>query len=157
MRRFIAVLEDNDDRIAAMQGCLADKFPFFERKFFRTASDMIDWLGENLAAVVCLCLDHDLEPPVDRPPCDPGTGRDVAEFLVGSEPRFPVVLHTTNAPAAMAMEAMLQEQGWQVERVMPYDDLVWVAEIWLPTVRQVIVDAAAVRPALLESPAQRDT
>ncbi|HEX5104806.1 MAG TPA: cyclic-phosphate processing receiver domain-containing protein [Pirellulaceae bacterium] len=156
MRRYIAVLEDNDDRIAAMERCLADKFPFFERKFFRTASDTIDWLGENMGVVICLCLDHDLEPPADRPTCEPGTGRDVAEFLAGVEPCFPVVLQTTNAFAGIAMEAMLGEQGWRVERVMPYEDLVWVAEAWLPTVRQVIVDAAEIRRELLESPARRE-
>jgi hypothetical protein len=155
VKRCIAVLEDNDDRIAAMQCLLADKFPFFDHLFSRTASDQITWLQQHAERVICLCLDHDLEPPADRPEFDPGTGRDVVEFLNRGEPAFPVIVHTTNAHAGLAMTESLHEHGWTVRRVMPYDDVRWIAEAWLPTVRQAIVDAAQDVPELAApSPAQ---
>lgn len=148
MRRCIAVLEDNDDRIQAMQRCLADKFPFFEHQFCRTADEQIAWLREHWETTICLCLDHDLEPPAHAPQSDPGTGRDVVDFLVRCEPSFSIVVHTSNTHAAIAMIALLDEHGWTVQRAMPYDDLAWIGELWLPTVRQVIVDAAEANAAV---------
>ena len=141
MRQVIVILEDNKDRIAAMDECLADKFPFFERRFFRTAAATIAWLAENLPRVVCLSLDHDLEPTSPGDP-DPGTGRMVADFLATSRPTCPVIIHTTNRVAADGMEMALVDGGWSVERIMPYDDCRWIAEAWLPLMRQAIVDSA---------------
>jgi hypothetical protein len=40
------------------------------------------------------------------------------------------------------MELALVDGGWSVERVMPYEDCRWIAEAWLPLIRQVIVDSA---------------
>ncbi len=141
MRQSIVILEDNAERIAAMDDCLADKFPHFHREFFRTAPDAVEWLSKGLTHVVCLSLDHDLEPLTNDSP-DPGTGRQVADFLAGSAPQCPVIIHSTNRIAAEGMEFTLTDSGWMVERVMPYDDRRWIAEAWLPLVRQVIVDAA---------------
>jgi hypothetical protein len=144
MHQVIAVLEDNADRIAAMDDCLADKFPFFERQFFRTADAAIGWLSEHLLQAVCISLDHDLEPASSGDP-DPGTGRAVADFLAAARPVCPVIIHTTNRPAADGMEMTLVDGGWSVERVLPYDDCRWIAEAWLPLVRHAIVDAAAIQ------------
>jgi hypothetical protein len=141
MRRTIAVLEDNLDRIAAMGDCLEDKFPFFERRFFRTAPDAIAWLTDNHSKLTCLSLDHDLEPATSQDG-DPGTGRVVADFLATLAPRCPVIIHTTNRLAADGMEFVLLDSGWPVERIMPYEDCRWIAEAWLPLVRQVIVASA---------------
>jgi hypothetical protein len=141
MRQVIVILEDNADRIAVMDDCLADKFPFFERQFFRTAAAANDWLDHGLSQVVCVSLDHDLEPlSPDHP--DPGTGRRVADYLATFRPVCPVIIHTTNRPAADGMELALVDGGWSVERVMPYEDCRWIAEAWLPLIRQVIVDSA---------------
>jgi hypothetical protein len=148
----IAILEDNDERIAAMQRYLADKFQFFSMQFFRTADGAVEWIREHSDQIICLSLDHDLECPLGAP--DPGCGRDVAEFVAGLHPRFPIVIHSTNSHAAIAMEALLQERGWTVSRVLPYGDLAWVAEIWLPSIRAAIV-GGAVKPsatALATSP-----
>jgi hypothetical protein len=142
MRSVIAILEDNDDRTNAMRDCLADKFPFFETVFFRSAATMIDWLRENLPRAICIVLDHDLEPaPADPPGSDPGTGRDVSDFLLGFRPLCPVVVHSSNVHAAIAMEQDLAEAGWAVERLLPYGDLEWIAAEWLPRVRNAIVHA----------------
>lgn len=148
MKRCIAILDDNEERIIEMQRVLADKFPFFDCHFSRTAPEQIAWLQEHGASAICLCLDHDLEPPASHPTCDPGTGRDVVEFLIGGEAAFPVIVHTTNAHAGLAMMELLNECRWPAIRVMPYDDLQWIAEAWLPAVRQAIVDAAGDFPAL---------
>jgi hypothetical protein len=67
---------------------------------------------------------------------------------VQGEASFPVIVNTTNAHAGLAMVELLKERGWPVERVLPYDDLRWIAEAWLPVVRQVIVDAAEGVPEL---------
>ena len=148
MRRVIAILEDNADRMAAMDECLADKFPFFERQFFRTAPAAIAWLADNLAQAICVSLDHDLEPLTAGDP-DPGTGRMAADFLANLRPTCPVIIHTTNRPAADGMELVLLDGGWSVERIVPYDDCRWIAEAWLPLVRQAIVDAATQQPSSL--------
>jgi len=140
MRMTIAVLEDNDERIGAMQRYLADKFPFFDVRFFRTAYAAIEWIPEHSSQIICLSLDHDLEAPAGEP--DPGSGRDVAEFVARLQPQFPIVIHSTNTHAAIAMEALLQERGWTVSRVLPYGDLAWLAEIWLPAIRAAVVDSA---------------
>ena len=148
MRRIIAVLEDNEERIAEMQRVLADKFPFFDHHFSRTAPTQIAWLQQHGESTICLCLDHDLDPPASDPACDPGTGRDVVEFLIRGEAAFPVIVHTTNAHAGIAMRELLQDRHWSALRVMPYEDLRWIAEAWLPAVRQAIVDAAHDYPEL---------
>ena len=141
MGQAIVVLEDNSERIAAMEECLADKFPFFERRFFRTAPAALEWLADHLPRAVCVSLDHDLEPATANDP-DPGTGREVADFLAQRAGQCPVIIHSTNRIAAEGMEFVLHEAGWVVERVAPYDSCRWIGEAWLPRVRQAIVDAA---------------
>lgn len=139
----IAILEDNEERIQAMQCHLTDKFPFYESRFFRTADTAITWLRDHLDGIICLSLDHDLESPPGAP--DPGTGRDVVNFLADTQPKFPVVIHSTNLHAAIAMDVLLGEHGWSVSRISPYGDLEWISEVWLPTVRTAIL-AQADRP-----------
>jgi hypothetical protein len=60
MRQAIVVLEDNAERIAAMDDCLADKFPFFQRRFFRTAPGAISWLADRAWAVERVMPDDDI-------------------------------------------------------------------------------------------------
>jgi hypothetical protein len=148
MRQSIVVLEDNTERIAVMEDCLADKFPFFERQFFRTAPAANAWLRENGATVACISLDHDLE-PMSPGDADPGTGRMVADLLAGFRPTCPIILHTTNRLAADGMELVLADSGWAVERIMPYENCRWIAEAWLPIVRKAIVSAAGSQPSPL--------
>ncbi len=145
MRLTIAILEDNADRIVAMRDCLADKFPTYELRVFQTAQEAVSWLRHHISRTICLSLDHDLEPQHPGDP-DPGTGRDVVSFLVSVPANCPVLIHTTNAPAGLAMDALLQESGWTTDRIMPYDGLSWIAQSWLPAVRRLIVDSATADP-----------
>jgi hypothetical protein len=144
-RMTIAVLEDNPDRIAEMDRLLAENFPLICRTFARSAGQAIAWLEENWSSVICICLDHDLEPSdTSTETDDPGTGRIVSDFLIGKLPICPVVIHTSNQFAAIAMEADLVDAGWSVSRVTPFENLEWLAKAWLPLVRNAIVQTAIV-------------
>src|SRR5262249_13148242 len=107
----------------------------------RTSSAATAWLADHLSQTACISLDHDLEPEAPCDP-DPGTGRIVADFLASSLRLCPVIIHTTNRVAADGLELVLSDAGCAVERVMPYENCRWIAEAWLPLVRQAIVGAA---------------
>lgn len=141
MAYFIAILEDDSDRQAAMADCLEDRFPQYPIRFFATAAEMIWHLRRNLSDVIVIGLDHDLElvPIVGKSLLDPGSGRIVADYLASVAPVCPVVIHTTNAPAGDGMEAILQDAGWATSRVTPYGDLQWIPEVWLRAMRDAVV------------------
>jgi CheY-like chemotaxis protein len=133
MAERIVILEDDARRREEMARVLHDAgFP--PPTFFLTAGPMIAQMAQECSADL-ISLDHDLEPDVDQ--LDPGTGRDVANFLATRVPVCPVIIHSTNYPAALGMEAELVERGWSVERIAPYDDLAWVQEAWLPLVLEL--------------------
>lgn len=129
----IALLDDDPDRIRAMVDCLIGYLPDFENAIFDNAPDMIEWLSEHLKETALICLDHDLGPNRTRngEVFDPGTGRDVANFLAIQNPVCPVVIHTTNNLAAPGMELVLEDSGWPHLRIVPYNDLEWVAADWI--------------------------
>jgi hypothetical protein len=118
-------------------GALSETFPEHDTIFFDNAPDMIAWLTGHLEQVVLLCLDHDLGPSHwrDDGPFEPGSGRDVADFLAGCPPSCPVVIHTSNYLAAPGMLQVLEASGWGVERVVPFDDLTWLTQSWLPVLQ----------------------
>ncbi|HEX5271066.1 MAG TPA: cyclic-phosphate processing receiver domain-containing protein [Gemmataceae bacterium] len=141
MAMKIVILEDNADRVRAMRDCLTDRFSRFECHFFDDAAGVRDYLETNLADTIVICLDHDLE--LKQFPSgevvDPGTGREVADYLAGKSPVCPVVIHTTNAPAGRGMEMVLRDAHWKTFRVIPFDDLAWIPTDWFRTVRRAIV------------------
>lgn len=144
MAMKIAILEDNVERQRAMASCLADRFYQYEAQFFDDASRMVDYLREHLEDTIVLSLDHDLElKPASRGRwIDPGTGRDVADYLAKRPPACPIVIHTTNSPAAEGMAQVLQDAHWQTHRVIPFDDLSWIRSDWLRTMRRAILTMA---------------
>lgn len=142
----ILILEDNEDRRLAMQERLKERFPFFEVDFFATAKKMNEHIASSgLEDVALVSLDHDLEliPGADSELIDPGTGVDVAEELSRQQAVCPVIVHTTNNVAGDRMQCMLQKAGWKTQRVVPYDDLVWIDDMWFPIVRREIVHSVA--------------
>jgi CheY-like chemotaxis protein len=143
----IVILEDNHGRRAAMEDCLRDRFHQHEVVFFGDASMMCKFLDQDLASVLLIDLDHDLElePTKNGPSKDPGTGREVADFLAARQPVCPVIVHTTNSAAGDGMEFLLCEAGWSVHRVHPYGDTEWIATSWFRAVRNAIVAAALPR------------
>jgi hypothetical protein len=144
MPMAIAILEDNAERRDVMSACLRDRFPQYRHCVFTSADGIIRFLEEELANTVAICLDHDLDliEGANGRCIDPGTGRDVADFLAARTPVCPVVVHTTNAVAAVGMESALTDAGWVIRRVVPYGDLDWIGETWLRAVRDAIVAAA---------------
>jgi len=137
----IAILEDNADRQAVMRRCLADRFYTFDAHLFDDPAEMIRFLDEHLAQTLVICLDHDLEIKTgpDGRLVDPGTGRAVADYLAGKAPVCPVIIHTTNADAAVAMKRVLHRAGWKTRRVVPFDDTAWIETDWFFAVRRAIV------------------
>lgn len=136
----IAILEDDADRTASMTRCLAERLPRYRVVVFGNAPDMIEWLREHLHEAALLCLDHDLGPNRTRGGrvFDPGTGRDVVDYLASRQPTCPVVIHTTNSLAAPGMQMALDDSGWTCRRVVPYFDLQWVREAWIVEVEQAL-------------------
>jgi CheY-like chemotaxis protein len=140
----ILILEDNKDRREAMQECLADRLYTYEAVFFAAPQPMLRYLREHLGEAICISLDHDMElvEDADGRFSDPGTGREIADYLATQSPQCDVVVHSTNTAVAQGMESVLTESGWTVHRVAPWGDLDWVRASWFPTVRRAILDAA---------------
>jgi hypothetical protein len=137
----IVILEDNADRQAVMQACLADRFYTFDAHFFDNAPDATRFLADHLAETLVISLDNELElkPGPDGRWIDPGEGRQVAEFLAGREPVCPVIIATTNSTAAVAMEDVLRGAGWKTRRVVPFDDTRWIETDWFSALRRAVV------------------
>jgi CheY-like chemotaxis protein len=149
MAMKIVILEDNADRQRAMRAWLTDRFYSYEHRFFDDSGEMIRYLGDHLADTIVISLDHDLElKPGPHGRClDPGSGREVADYLATQAPVCPVILQTTNAPAAAGMELVLREAGWKTRRVVPFDDLRWIETDWYPAIRRAIVGPTSRRPS----------
>jgi CheY-like chemotaxis protein len=137
----IVILEDNIDRRCEMRAMLNDRFSQYDVRFFQTAGETIAYLREHLHQTLVVVLDHDLDLiPIDgHRPFDPGSGRDVADFLVTQPPVCPILIHTTNSAAAIGMLTVLDEAGWTTHQVVPEGDLEWIRTLWIPAIRNAIV------------------
>jgi hypothetical protein len=139
MPRVLVLLEDDPRRAAAMIEVVqsALRLPVVQHD---NAPDMVEWLEANLDGAVLIALDHDLGPSRSRDGqrFEPGIGRAVADFLAERSPTCPVVIHSSNAPAAEGMRICLEAGGWAVTRVYPFDDLAWMERDWLPEVQRLV-------------------
>jgi len=150
-RLQIVVLEDNSERREAMMDCLRDRFARYDIVLFATAVEMIDHLRRHPDLPLVIALDHDLDlvPIAGKRVIDPGTGRDVADYLASQSPNCPVVIHSSNVPAVTGMIQTLEESGWSVSRVIPDADTRWIRQAWITAIRNAIVSAVA--PATVHS------
>ena len=140
MAKKIVILEDNADRRLEMERCLKDRFYQFDLFFFDNSQEMTHFLDTHLQDTLVICLDHDLELKAGpEHMVDPGTGRQVADYLASKAPVCPVIIHTTNSPAGQGMEAVLHEAHWKTQRISPFGDLEWISSRWFPVVRRAIV------------------
>jgi hypothetical protein len=132
------MLEDNVERLAEMGDALSTLADDVTIRGADNAAQFIECLPHELPLADIVSLDHDLGPSrvVNGQRIDPGDGRDVASALAARAPRCPVVIHSTNTPAAYTMADVLRAAGWQVGSVVPYGDLLWVREAWLPFVER---------------------
>ncbi len=140
MKRIL-ILEDDDRRRGEMQRLLATQFPEWIEFFTPSAPDAIRYYNTYCSEIVAIALDHDLEDIISETgeKLDPGTGRDVSDFLSQQTPTCPIVIHSTNRIAVDGMEFDLSQAGWQVERIAPYADLEWIEEAWLPGMKRILV------------------
>ncbi len=139
-RNTIAILDDEPDRLQAMAPILAQRFPDFSVVTFDNAPDINAWFADNLSVCALICLDHDLGPnrKRDGKVFDPGIGRDVANYLATREPVCPVIIHTTNTDARPGMIFVLEDAGWAVSYVSPYEDVLWIREVWADAIGEVL-------------------
>jgi hypothetical protein len=122
---------------------LSDSLPEAEVVHFDSAPAIVSWLRGNLHRVTVLSLDHDLGPlrEIDGEAFDPGTGRDVTDFLAESPACCPVVVHTSNSHGAASMLTTLELAGWIGHRIVPVNDLAWIKERWLPLLTRLVREA----------------
>lgn len=137
----IAILEDDSRRIQAMLASLDRRYPSYEITVFDGPPEMIAWLKGHLHETVLICLDHDLGANriISGNLTDPGTGRDVADYLSDEEPCCPLLIHSSNPMAAPGMLMVLEDAGWKCSRLSPYNDLEWVDEAWVPEVESYLL------------------
>ncbi|MDB5290124.1 MAG: hypothetical protein JWL69_1365 [Phycisphaerales bacterium] len=138
---FVAILEDDANRVTAMRASLSEVLPGIESIFLDDAGKMIAWLGEHLGEVVLISLDHDL--PLRGhagQTTDCGTGRQVADYLASVLPTCPVIVHSSNDHGASGMFYALNDAGWPCSRVYPCDDYAWIAGAWAEQVRCYVLD-----------------
>lgn len=136
------ILEDNFDRMAVMRDSLRRQFDIRSPAFFQTAPWFIENIEPELDQAHLISLDHDLEDVFDREgdAQEAGTGRDVADFLASKSPVCPIIIHSTNVPAAIGMQTVLDDAGWHTTRITPYDDTLWIDEVWIDVVTELIGD-----------------
>ena len=132
-RRFILILEDNDDRARLLQSAAASLGGELTVRIWRDATAMIAECPACFASASLISLDHDLEAVAGAP--DPGTGMDVAKFLSLHPPQCPVILHTTNFDGREAMQNRLRAAGWTVATVLPRA-ADWIQE-WLALAKKL--------------------
>jgi len=139
---FIAILEDDPRRAAEMRRCVETLDGWAECAFRATATEMIALLEERASETALVSLDHDLGPnrEIGGEVIDPGTGRDVADWLARNGPVRPVIVHSSNGFAARGMVFVLDDAGYRTERIVPWGDLGWVEASWLPVVTEMLPD-----------------
>ena len=140
MNKLIAILEDDERRAEMMRQEIAQNFPSLDCMIFENAPDMITWLKDSVGKVVLMSLDHDLGPNSERDGkvFNPGVGRDVVDFLEIQKPICPVIIHTTNRFGGDGMRYALEEAGWTVKRIVPFDDLSWIKNEWIKIIAKLI-------------------
>lgn len=127
---LLVMLEDDLERIERFTTILARTVEKVELSVSRTSHQFIAAYVELTRKPHLIALDHDLFTDSPNEP-DPGDGRDVVAFLVTQTPVCPVLIHTTNAPAADSMLITLREHGWTADRIAPLGHD-WIEAYWYP-------------------------
>jgi DNA-binding NarL/FixJ family response regulator len=138
MRRLIAILEDKPERLAEMTLLLREIDAEADVVNADNAHEFIDLAVSHFDSLSLISLDHDLgaSRTIRGQHRDPGDGRDVARALALRRPQCPIVIHSTNIAGAESMRGILTGAGWTVGAILPYCDLEWVRDAWLPVVRR---------------------
>ncbi len=134
---MLLILDDSIERLTAFKQISPKLAGNIEIKTWLNAPSMLAEVDDYLSQAVLISLDHDLYKQVDSEP-DPGSGRDVADYLATCTPVCPVIIHTTNIDAAWGMYNVLSFAGWQVE-VLSHTGLAeWYEKSWLATAKKCL-------------------
>lgn len=131
------VLEDNARRIEGFCQAASQSPLKPELRHWRNASQMIVAIPALLGAARLISLDHDLY-KYDNAEPDPGSGREVANFLATLPPACPVIVHSTNTDAAWGMYNQLTAAAWAVHLVHHLDEPDWIVGRWLPLAERLV-------------------
>ncbi len=127
---FILMLEDDHDRIIRFNAIFTQHDDETQLIIRRTAPGFIETHAQLQSTPMLIALDHDLfTDNADDP--DPGDGRDVAKHLADCQPVCPVLIHSTNRPAAESMLLTLRDAKWTADRIAPIGDD-WIEAYWYP-------------------------
>lgn len=137
---LVAILDDDKKRCTEMERSLRSAEPDIQPHFFDSAPDMIAWLARHLDSVALVSLTHDLGPSRFRDGVlfDPGTGRDVTDFLVEMERRFPVIIHAAAAPRNRDMVKPLERAGWPCVQIEPGKGIEWISAEWANRISELL-------------------
>ena len=133
------ILEDDLERMDAFQEVANMYSPPQELKVWRIASCMIEKLTVFLDHATVISLDHDLYRYWDGDP-EPGTGRDVANYLATLAPVCPIIIHSANTNAAWGMYNELTHAKWRVKLIHHSDEPQWIQKRWVSLVRELTTD-----------------
>jgi ADP-ribosylglycohydrolase len=135
-RKWVLILEDNDERAAAFHKAVAALGDGFELKHWRDAPSMCAECEAFFPEAALISLDHDLN-PMPGATTDPGTGLDAARFLGDFLPVCPVLFHSSNTDRVYSMHNELRFAGWIVDRVGPLGSD-WIETTWLRRARELL-------------------
>ena len=134
--KMIFVLDNGPARIEAIWKSLRSRELDKATTIVDNVPDAIFWLSRNLHNCGVISLTHDLggEQIRDGFLWDPGTGRDIANYLAERSPVCPVILHTDNFFVRPQMQCILDRGEWSHSFVAPGNRMDWVEKEWLPKV-----------------------
>ncbi len=134
-RPWLFILEDSEERAAAMTRLLVEAYGPEAFRIFPTAREAIAWLEENSAWLEVISLDHDLgEPGPGKPRED---GMQVVQWLVEvALPKARIIIHSANPPAAAAMVKRLEWADFYVRQVFPDFTVAGPDNPWLQLVEE---------------------
>lgn len=145
----VVILDDSVERLESMQDCLTE-YSQWSIRCFDNAPDLISWLSTHLEECCLISLDHDLgsDRSIQGEWINPGTGRDVVNFLASQFPHCPTIIHSSNSQEVIGMEMTLGGSYWTFERVFPHRDLDWIQTDWVSTVKLFLepLDHQSLRP-----------
>ena len=137
MPPLLLILDDDRERLQRFEAISGRLGGDFKVSTWRDAPSMLAQIDTLVRDAALISLDHDLYPD-SASDADPGSGRQVAEWLAERRPSCPVIVHSTNTDMAWGMHNALRAAGWTVELVHHINQANWIEELWLPAARRLV-------------------
>jgi hypothetical protein len=133
--RTILVLEDNHNRLEAMQAALASLAVPLTIRDWDSAWTMRREAATCFSKTCLISLDYDLSDGRARGQ-NTGNGMDAVGFLCKHKPFCPVIVHTSLPDESRLMAEALEQAGWPVQQI-PLNSQARVME-WRQTVEALV-------------------